>query len=413
MHLGFGPARAERRHGDDVGAPPVEEIFTKFSRSAPFRQGVMAGGDHPSSVPFAPGAGLPLQSQPPAWAGVDLSLPSRCPTGKNRERGAIPRRAQRCEGDCRSNTPLTAVGKALRRVEPESEDRPGGFFCDGTARPPPILHSGDPMKIEDFSAPAAEQAAARRAAVYQTLFSRRDVRGPFRPEPVPDAVVSRLLTAAHFAPSVGFMQPWNFVLVRDPAVKRQVHAAFLRANAEAVWQFEAERRDLYQRLKLEGILEAPLNLCVTCDRDRAGPVVLGRTHNRAMDLYSTVCAVQNLWLAARAEGIGGLGQHLPPGGAAGHSGTAAPDRPGSLFVSGLRPSFPRPPGPGSGRRAGTVAVGIPGLPGSVGRTRRRRYSGIARPPAPGPAGGGGARRTPGPGGLDGCARGRGPTPGRC
>lgn len=160
------------------------------------------------------------------------------------------------------------------------------------------------MKIEDFSAPAAEQAAARRAAVYQTLFSRRDVRGPFRPEPVPDAVVSRLLTAAHFAPSVGFMQPWNFVLVRDPAVKRQVHAAFLRANAEAVWQFEAERRDLYQRLKLEGILEAPLNLCVTCDRDRAGPVVLGRTHNRAMDLYSTVCAVQNLWLAARAEGIG-------------------------------------------------------------------------------------------------------------
>jgi len=68
--------------------------------------------------------------------------------------------------------------------------------------------------------------------------------------------------------------------------------------------FEGERREAYRSLRLEGILEAPVNLCVTCDRDRDGPVVLGRTHQKAMDLYSTVCAVQNLWLAARAEGLG-------------------------------------------------------------------------------------------------------------
>lgn len=161
------------------------------------------------------------------------------------------------------------------------------------------------MKIEFPGAPAdSAHATTARAAVYQTIFSRRDVRGQFMPDPIPDAVLSRLLTAAHFAPSVGFMQPWSFLLVRDPAVKRQVHAAFLRANTEAALLFEGERQELYRRLKLEGILEAPLNLCVTCDRDRAGPVVLGRTHSKAMDLYSTVCAVQNLWLAARAEGIG-------------------------------------------------------------------------------------------------------------
>ena len=68
--------------------------------------------------------------------------------------------------------------------------------------------------------------------------------------------------------------------------------------------FPDERREIYSKLKLQGILEAPINLCITCDRTRSGPVVLGRTHMPTMDLYSSVCAVQNLWLAARAEGLG-------------------------------------------------------------------------------------------------------------
>ena len=139
---------------------------------------------------------------------------------------------------------------------------------------------------------------------YQTLFGRRDVRGEFLPDPVPDDVLARLLTAAHHAPSVGLSQPWNFVLVRDKQVKHAVHSAFVEANQEARQQFGAERRELYSALKLQGILDAPLNICVTCDRDRGGPVVLGRTHQPDMDLYSTVCAVQNMWLAARYEEIG-------------------------------------------------------------------------------------------------------------
>jgi 5,6-dimethylbenzimidazole synthase len=68
--------------------------------------------------------------------------------------------------------------------------------------------------------------------------------------------------------------------------------------------FSGERQSTYQSLKLEGIRKAPVNICVTCDRTRGGDVVLGRTHNKSMDLYSTVCAIQNLWLAARAEGVG-------------------------------------------------------------------------------------------------------------
>ena len=145
---------------------------------------------------------------------------------------------------------------------------------------------------------------AERAAVYRAIFTRRDVRGEFLPDPVPDEVLARILAAAHHAPSVGFMQPWDFVVVRSPEVKRRVHAAFTEAHAEAALMFEGEQRTTYRKLKLEGILEAPVNLCLTCDRERHGPVVVGRTHIKTMDLYSTVCAVQNLWLAARAEGLG-------------------------------------------------------------------------------------------------------------
>lgn len=150
----------------------------------------------------------------------------------------------------------------------------------------------------------ADFTEAERDSVHKCIHTRRDVRGQFLPDPVPDAVLARILRAAHHAPSVGFMQPWDFIVVRDGGVKRRIRDAFERANAEAAERFEGERRDAYRALKLQGIVEAPVGICVTCDRDRAGPVVLGRTHQADMDLYSAVCAVQNLWLAARAENVG-------------------------------------------------------------------------------------------------------------
>jgi 5,6-dimethylbenzimidazole synthase len=152
--------------------------------------------------------------------------------------------------------------------------------------------------------PAAPFSQSERDAVYKAIETRRDVRDQFRPDPLSDDVVMRLLRAAHAAPSVGFMQPWNFILVRDHDLRRRAFDAFTRANEEAAAMFAPEQAGLYRILKLEGIMKAPLSICVTCDPDRAGPVVLGRTHNPRMDAYSTVCAVQNLWLAARAEGIG-------------------------------------------------------------------------------------------------------------
>ena len=160
------------------------------------------------------------------------------------------------------------------------------------------------MPIPSALAPAAPFSDAERDAVYKAIFTLRDVRDQFLPDPLAEDVLHRILTAAHHAPSVGLSQPWNFIVIRDQAARDQVWQAFNRANEEAAQMFEGDRQTSYRSLKLEGIRKAPVNICVTCDRSRGGKVVLGRTHNQSMDLYSTVCAIQNLWLAARAEGIG-------------------------------------------------------------------------------------------------------------
>ena len=148
--------------------------------------------------------------------------------------------------------------------------------------------------------------------VYDAIYTRRDVR-EFRGDPVPPEVLERVLRAAHHAPSVGFMQPWDFVLLRAKAIRERVRESFARENARAAARYTGERKELYRSLKLEGILEAPLNICVTCDRERGGEV-LGRASIRETDLFSTCLAVQNLWLAARAEGLGvGWVSILDPG----------------------------------------------------------------------------------------------------
>ena len=144
---------------------------------------------------------------------------------------------------------------------------------------------------------------AEQAALYRVIESRRDVRA-FRTDPIATDTLARILGAAHHAPSVGLMQPWNFIVIRDAATKARVKALFEVQNELAVANYAGARADLYGSLKLEGIEEAPINLCVTCDRTRSGPHVLGRNTVVDTDLYSTCCAVQNLWLAARVEGVG-------------------------------------------------------------------------------------------------------------
>ncbi len=142
-----------------------------------------------------------------------------------------------------------------------------------------------------------------QAGVYRAIHERRDIRA-FRPDPIPDDVLWRILDAAHHAGSVGFMQPWNFVLVRDLPTRERLLEHFSEVSARASDQYDGDRRQKYLSLKLQGILDAPLNVLITCDTTRGGPNVLGRSTIRETDVYSTCLAVQNFWLAARAEGVG-------------------------------------------------------------------------------------------------------------
>jgi len=143
-----------------------------------------------------------------------------------------------------------------------------------------------------------------RSAVYRAIATRRDVRRGYISQPLPDELLERLLSAAHSAPSVGLMQPSRFIVVRDSAVREAVHGIFSKANAASAASYSGEQSELYAGLKLEGIREAPQNLCVVCDANSERGHKLGRQTMPETSLYSTVCAIQNLWLAARAEGVG-------------------------------------------------------------------------------------------------------------
>jgi 5,6-dimethylbenzimidazole synthase len=143
-----------------------------------------------------------------------------------------------------------------------------------------------------------------RKAVYRVIAERRDVRCGFLGAPLPNDLIERLLVAAHNAPSVGLMQPSRFILVRDFGIRKSVHQIFEAANRRAADGYNGEQAARYSALKLEGILEAPQNLCVLCDRASERGHGLGRQTMPETAIYSTVCAIQNLWLAARSEGVG-------------------------------------------------------------------------------------------------------------
>lgn len=138
-------------------------------------------------------------------------------------------------------------------------------------------------------------------AIYRVIAERRDMRH-FRSEPVPAEILNRLLQAAHFAPSVGFMQPWRFIRITDNHLRQQIHN-LVEAERIATAQALAEREDEFMRLKVEGIRECGELLVVSLMNDR-DKHLFGRRTLPEMDLASAACAIQNLWLAARAEGLG-------------------------------------------------------------------------------------------------------------
>ena len=149
-----------------------------------------------------------------------------------------------------------------------------------------------------------EFSEVEKAGFYKAIYSRRDVRSHFTSDPIDDKVLTQILNAAHHAPSVGFSQPWNFILIKDSKTKKKIKESFEIEHKYASEKLTDTKKSEYLSLKLEGILESPVNICITYDPTKFGPFVIGRTSIPETGIYSVCCAVQNMWLSARAEGIG-------------------------------------------------------------------------------------------------------------
>jgi 5,6-dimethylbenzimidazole synthase len=158
------------------------------------------------------------------------------------------------------------------------------------------------MSNQDSAAPPRFDPAFR-ASFRELVLWRRDVRR-FQTGPVDSALVEALVEVASHAPSVGYCQPWRFVLVEDVDRREAVRSSFARANAEALSGYSGERRALYARLKLEGLTTAPVHLAVFADEAAEAGAGLGRGTMPETLRYSVVSAIQIIWLAARAEGLG-------------------------------------------------------------------------------------------------------------
>jgi nicotinate-nucleotide--dimethylbenzimidazole phosphoribosyltransferase len=179
----------------------------------------------------------------------------------------------------------------------------GGFDAPAWPRPVPLL--GDPTSAAQRAADPAGWAfdEATVAAVGTVVAARRDVRR-FRPDEVPAPLLRQVLLAGHQAPSVGHSQPWRFVVVREQATRDR---AAILADRERLRQADLlteERRSRLLDLQLEGIREAPVGVVVACDRRAPAAGVLGRAGFVDADLWSCACAIENMWLVARAVGLG-------------------------------------------------------------------------------------------------------------
>ncbi|ONI86280.1 5,6-dimethylbenzimidazole synthase [Saccharothrix sp. ALI-22-I] len=139
---------------------------------------------------------------------------------------------------------------------------------------------------------------------YDVLHRRRDTRGEFTGAPIPPEVLRRVLTAAHAAPSVGLSQPWDFIVVRDEHTRRAFRDHVQAERSVFAAELDPQQAELFAKIKVEGILESTVGVVVTYDPDRGSPAVLGRHAIADAGLYSVCLAIQNLWLAATAEGLG-------------------------------------------------------------------------------------------------------------
>ncbi|MFK3732084.1 nicotinate-nucleotide--dimethylbenzimidazole phosphoribosyltransferase [Streptomyces sp. NPDC088090] len=218
--------------------------------------------------------------------------------------------------------PETAPAEA----EPVAAPAPAEAFADAAEVPAeapvvavaeeiPVVAVAEEVPVVAEDAAEAEEEAeprpaapgyadAEREAVLRVMRERRDIRNGFRSDPIPHEVLLRVLEAAHTAPSVGHSQPWDFVVIRSAETRQSMHELAQRQREAYAKSLPKARAKQFKELKIEAILDTPVNIVVTADPTRGGRHTLGRYTQPQMAPYSSALAVENLWLAARAEGLG-------------------------------------------------------------------------------------------------------------
>ncbi|MGW9432064.1 nicotinate-nucleotide--dimethylbenzimidazole phosphoribosyltransferase [Streptomyces decoyicus] len=207
------------------------------------------------------------------------------------------------------------IAELVELVEGQDDDQPqtagqrpataseGSAVFEGSEVP----DGSDPAVASDPAedpSPAAGYDDSERAAVHRVMRERRDIRNGFRSDAIPNDVLLRVLEAAHTAPSVGHSQPWDFVVIRSDETREKMHQLATAQREAYAKSLPKARAKQFRELKIEAILETPVNIVVTADSTRGGRHTLGRHTQPQMAPYSSALAVENLWLAARAEGLG-------------------------------------------------------------------------------------------------------------
>ncbi|MFG2756399.1 nicotinate-nucleotide--dimethylbenzimidazole phosphoribosyltransferase [Streptomyces wuyuanensis] len=255
-----------------------------------------------AAVEHGPGAEAPADAEPPvapADAGNTTAESVAAPAGE-----AVP------ETEPAPGTEPVAEARPTAGTGPSAENRPGPGTEAGHVAEPVAedgRSAGEDVEAdaeEIHGTPAPGYADAEREAVLRVMRERRDIRNGFRSDPIPHDVLLRVLEAAHTAPSVGHSQPWDFVVIRSAETRRSMHELAQRQREAYAKSLPKGRAKQFKELKIEAILDTPVNIVVTADPTRGGRHTLGRHTQPQMAPYSSALAVENLWLAARAEGLG-------------------------------------------------------------------------------------------------------------
>lgn len=245
------------------------------------------------------------EAQPPApEQAADGPAPATAPEPEQTPQEAPAAEAAPAPADATAEPPAESAPEAPEGVAASGAEAATEAPAAPASEPVPGAEVPAEAPAEPAGLPAPAYDDAEREAVLKVMRERRDIRNGFRSDPIPHDVLLRVLEAAHTAPSVGHSQPWDFVVIRSAETRTTMHELAQRQRDAYAESLPKGRAKQFKELKIEAILDTPVNIVVTADPTRGGRHTLGRHTQPQMAPYSSALAVENLWLAARAEGLG-------------------------------------------------------------------------------------------------------------